>query len=377
MPSIKQKNGSLGNGKVQLEQNNSSLHEQVNCTASSQECPICRRTFVYGASFIKHVNAASCHPLPKKSRLDQTAAVAAAKIGNVSSSVPFSNSSIMGNPQSSVSRSNSTRIKPARANKKNLRRSSSLSRAVETKDENFVQTSLLRDCTATENRETSVADTCAIPLAASNDHNFGLLQGTSVATFAGTMSQLNCNYCSLIISDQLLYQRHRLAHALLPQLHRNLKLAAINEDQQQLAIQVDNNFSDKNWVRWFIGQVELTVCNVDHVVEGVDLNNIVEFLVKQSLDWPDRNAILNSTPTTANTAIDPPSYPIQDTTSYSTVRESGNEESESSYFVLTLKCFFYSFFSMHDDEYRLFIPVANLLIHMLPIYSRRKPLLKN
>ena len=250
----------------------------------------------------------------------------------------------MGNPQSSVSRSNSTRIKPARANKKNLRRSSSLSRAVETKDETFVQTSLLRDCTATENRETSVADTCAIPLAASNDHNFGLLQGTSVATFAGTMSQLNCNYCSLIISDQLLYQRHRLAHALLPQLHRNLKLAAINEDQQQLAIQVDNNFSDKNWVRWFIGQVELTVCNVDHVVEGVDLNNIVEFLVKQSLDWPDRNAILHSTPTTANTAIDPPSYPIQDTTSYSTVRESGNEESESSYFVLTLKCFFYSFF---------------------------------
>ena len=118
-------------------------------------------------------------------------------------------------------------------------------------------------------------------------------------------TELSCKYCSLIIFDQLLYKRHHLTHVLLPQLYRNLNAAAVEKEQHERAVTVDPNFSNRTWVRWFIEQeMELLLGNVNHTIEGVDLNAIVVILVKQSLNTYDdhKSAFINNSMSTIDTS---------------------------------------------------------------------------
>ena len=236
-------------------------NDNMRPTTEYYECPICFRDFVHELNFVKHLAAAGCSSQPpcKKSRKQE--------------------------PKVQETFKSNTLPRPSRSSKKVTRSNSTkLSRK---KTAAHVNDNVLPECVATK---TDI--TC----------EFSSYQDLSRMTLAAQQQMLSakesgefCDFCQLQTIPGVVSQRHRLAHALVIQLTRCLELSVINSRRETdsavltcLSDQVRVNFSDCNWLRQAVKEVEqvLDWSNVDAdirqrhgVRDDTEFQNIVELLM--------------------------------------------------------------------------------------------------
>lgn len=205
------------------------------------DCPICGRKFVYQLNFTKHLAASGCcQPPCKKSRQEP-----------VTSDAFKSNTLPRTSRSKKITRSNSIKSK-----KRQTIPSSSYHKQ---------NCQLDFDATAQFHGNSLI-------MATSSD--FQTTPSFSLTTTSESQIQLGiimyCDFCQIQYSRENIFQRHRLAHALVIQLTRCLQLSLINNSQlydsnissypavqEWLVDQVRVNFNDQNWLIQAVREVEL------------------------------------------------------------------------------------------------------------------------
>jgi hypothetical protein len=262
---------------------------------TSQVCPICERTFVYQLNFVKHLTAAGCcQPPCKKSR----------KEPDIDTTETFKNNTL---PRASrakkVTRSNSTKSRkrptiPANHQPEFLPKSEvpsgfhETSPTLENEDLKIHQATPQRPIYTTVSSEMNLQRPYYMP-----------------------PNVMFCHFCNLQLSTENLYQRHRLAHALVIQLTRCLELslptfsppsnetASGNSSNSSalnnwLTDQIRVNFNDQNWLRLSVREVEQVLGNSNMDVDirqrhGIrddnEFQNVVDLLVTQDLNLSPRS----------------------------------------------------------------------------------------
>ena len=270
---------------------------------ASQVCPFCGRTFVYQLNFAKHLTSAGCcQPPCKKSR----------KEPDIDTSDTFKNNTL---PRASrakkVTRSNSTKSRKRQTILPlNNRQPEFLVNSNSEVTSGFQETS---PTTATPaNQEVEILNVtlqrstyAAVPS-----------EMTSQLPYCATENVMFCSFCNLQLRTQNLYQRHRLAHALVIQLTRCLELSlptfsqANNETtsgnssnnssvlNNWLTDQIRVNFNDKNWLRLSVLEVEQVLGNSNMDVDirqshgirdDTEFQNVVDLLINEDLNLSPRN----------------------------------------------------------------------------------------
>lgn len=243
------------------------------------DCPICGRTFVCQPNFAKHLAAAGCcQPPSKKSRQD-----------SVSNQAFKSNTLPRASRSKKVTRSNSTKKRQTIPS---------------------VITNQQQDCqlgdfdVTTEFRENSLI------MATSNEF---CTTPSFISLMTATTSEPRlerqettmyyCDFCQMQYNEGHIFQRHRLAHALVIQLTRTLQLSLRNGSQQLddmnsavqgwLGEQFRINFNDINWLKQAVGEVELILncSNMDVDIrqrhglsDDNDFQNVLDLLATQELN---------------------------------------------------------------------------------------------
>lgn len=230
--------------------------------AESQQCPVCWRKFVYQLNFVKHLASASCHPPPtKKSRKDIE--------------------SVNGAPDDPSSDSYKSNTLP-RAKKSS--RKPNRTGSVRNKKRQQQQNKAIESFTSTESNHppgTRHVDDGREHETGTGDDN------VSPSSRRVADSDITCHFCQMHLSSETHFRRHRLAHGLVMQLTRSLRLSS-SPGKDWLAEQVRLSVLDKNWLRQAVREVEQCVerSDIDRVVrqrhgisDDADFDNVVDLLM--------------------------------------------------------------------------------------------------
>lgn len=267
----------------------------------SQVCPICGRTFVYQLNFAKHLAAAGCcQPPCKKSRMDPEPDT---KETFKSNTLPRTSRS------KKITRSNSTKSRKKQtipSLKNHLQEYLPNTEIIS----NFQGAPMMTDSREQENKTLRV--TKQRPAYASGPFEAQTLSHS-------LQESTYCSFCDLQLNSENLYQRHRLAHALVIQLTRCLvhSLPRISSPHNETACgsnlavlddwlsdQIRCNINDDNWLKLSVQEVEQVLGNSNMDVDipqrhGIQDNagfqNIVDLLVSQDLNLTPASEFVDTT----------------------------------------------------------------------------------
>lgn len=254
----------------------------------SLDCPICGRKFVYPLNFAKHLASSCCQPPCKKTRLEPEI------------KEPFkSNTLPRASRSKKVTRSNST---------KSRKKQQAIHPPLHTRQQNCqfdpeTTSQVEENSTIISTFKNVGKEACTSPF----------MLETSVTFQAGIQQDpaMCCDFCQLHFNEANIFQRHRLAHALVIQLTRCLQLSLlesppVNETnitsqqavQQWLTDQVRVNFNDLNWLKQAVKEVEqvLNCSNMDvdirqrhGIADENEFQNVVDLLATQEFNSPSNN----------------------------------------------------------------------------------------
>ncbi|XP_057373336.2 LOW QUALITY PROTEIN: uncharacterized protein LOC130694283 [Daphnia carinata] len=278
-------------------------------------CPMCGRTFVYQLNFAKHLTAAGCcQPPCKKSRMDPESDT---KETFKSNTLPRTSRT------KKITRSNSTKS----------RKKQTVPSLNNHPQEYLPNTVIISDLQGT-------------PMMMLSRERFKILKATkqrpsnasgqyeAQTLFDSLQESTYCSFCDLQLNSENLYQRHRLAHALVIQLTRCLvhSLPRISSPYNEttcgsnpavlgdwLSDQIRCSINDDNWLKLSVQEVEQVLGNSNMDVDipqrhGIQDNagfqNIVDLLVSQDLnlapvsEFADATRILDFIPQETEKSIE-------------------------------------------------------------------------
>ncbi|KAI9556583.1 hypothetical protein GHT06_016373 [Daphnia sinensis] len=261
----------------------------------SQVCPNCGRTFVYQLNFAKHLAAAGCcHPPYKKSRMDPEPD---AKETFKSNTLPRTSRS------KKITRSNST---------KSRKKQTILSSNNHLPNTEIISNYQGAPVTKASRDRDSKWATKQRPANASGHFE-------AQTFFYCLQESTYCSFCDLQLNSENLYQRHRLAHALVIQLTRCLvhslprNSSPYNETacgsnsavlDDWLSDQIRCSINDDNWLKLSVREVEQVLGNSNMDVDipqrhGIQddagFQNIVDLLVSQDLNLAPASKFADAT----------------------------------------------------------------------------------